>query len=80
MNAVDDVEELLHDGHLLEHELDLPVNILEHEAHFRVLHIMSDISYWGQVSDCPEIFAVILMLEVCLKMLKYNARKFLTYL
>ena len=37
VDAVDDVEELLHDGHLLEHELDLPVNILEHEAHFRVL-------------------------------------------
>ena len=29
VDAVDDVEELLHDGHLLEHELNLPVNCLE---------------------------------------------------
>ena len=28
VDAVDDVEELLHHGHLLEHELNLPVHIL----------------------------------------------------
>ena len=28
VDAVDDVEEFLHDGYLLEHELNLPVHIL----------------------------------------------------
>ena len=28
VDAVDDVEELLHHGHLLKHELNLPVHIL----------------------------------------------------
>ena len=29
VDAVDDVEELLHDGHLLKHELNLPLDVLE---------------------------------------------------